>query len=155
MTYRMLAAPALLALAAAWAAGQGGSGKDQVKFQGTWDVVSIEFGGKKATPEQIKEKSPALTFKGDRYAEAVEGKVIEQGTYRLDEGKTPRQITLQITDGRDRGKTQFGIYKVDGDTITVAMAPAGSKDRPATFTSKDGDSVNVSVLRRRKGGAKE
>lgn len=150
MKLRMLAAPALLVVATAWAIGQGGAGKDQEKFQGTWDVVAIEFGGKKATPAQIKEKSPALTFKADRYAEAVEGKVIEQGSYRLDEGRTPRQITLQITDGKDRGKSQVGIYKIVGDTITVAMAPAGSKDRPTTFLSKDGDGVNVSVLRRRK-----
>jgi len=39
----------------------------------------------------------------------------------------------------EKGKRQYGIYKLEGDKFTVCITPAGSPegDRPKDFATKD------------------
>jgi uncharacterized protein (TIGR03067 family) len=76
-------------------------------------------------------------------------KEVENGTYKLDAAKKPAAIDLIIgKGGKDEGKTQLGIYKLEGDVLTVAIAEANSKTRPSSFEGVKG--VEVTTLKRAK-----
>jgi uncharacterized protein (TIGR03067 family) len=135
MTYvRILVA--LLVMSAGLAA-QGGkpaaASKAAVPLQGTWIVTSIN--GKPAG-----EGSPelTLTFAGDKYHQAVGGKVNERGTIKIDTSKKPMTIDLAITEGSDAGKAQLGIVEVKGDTLRASFDQPGAGKRPTSFEITEG-----------------
>jgi uncharacterized protein (TIGR03067 family) len=120
--------------------------KDEEKIVGTWAIVSAEKGGQKV-PEEV--------FKGGKWTFAADGKVTARfrpdndlgGTYKLDPAKKPKEITITTDDG----KTHPGIYKLDGETLTVCL---GDEDlgtgRPTEFAAKEGTRVVLFVLKREK-----
>src|SRR5262245_61031434 len=71
--------------------------------------------------------------------------------YKVDAKATPATIdvTYQKTAGGAAPPAMLGIYKIDGDTLTICYAPGG-KERPTTFEPADGVRVAVMVLRRAK-----
>jgi uncharacterized protein (TIGR03067 family) len=69
------------------------------------------------------------------------------GTFKLDATKTPKQIDL-TPDGGKAGTIE-GIYKIDGDTMTICY-PAPKGKRPEAFESKEGSGVTLSVWVREK-----
>ena len=54
-----------------------------------------------------------------------------------------------MTDGPTKGKTQLGIYEVDGDTFRSCFASPGA-ERPTDFSSKPGEARTVSIWKREK-----
>lgn len=119
-------------------------------LQGTWKLIAYEALGKKSSAQDLEEVALALRVQGDRYADFSAGKVVEEGKIKLAADKKPAQIDIFIEKGADAGKKQLGIYKVEGDTLTFAIAPAGSKDRPASFTTKLESRFNVQIFKRAK-----
>ncbi|HEY7501921.1 MAG TPA: TIGR03067 domain-containing protein [Vicinamibacterales bacterium] len=111
-------------------------------LQGTWTVTSLN--GQSAT-----EGSPelTLTFTGDKYQQAVGGKVNERGTFKVDGSKKPMTIDFAITEGDDAGKTQLGIVEVSGDTVRMAAGAPAAAQRPTDFAVKDGALVVVGKRR--------
>ena len=70
--------------------GQAADDKDSV--EGSWDLVSSEFGSTKIdTP---KDKALSLTFKGGKFTKKETGKKDEDGTYKTDETKKLKEIDL-------------------------------------------------------------
>jgi RNA polymerase sigma-70 factor (ECF subfamily) len=117
--------------------------KDEEKILGTWTLVSFEEGGQKAPEEKIKMATATLTADGRMIFKM--GEQEQQFTYKLDPSKTPKTF-----DGtNDRGRTALGIYKLDGDTLTVCFERGGG-DRPTEFASKEGTTVVLEVLKREK-----
>jgi uncharacterized protein (TIGR03067 family) len=110
-------------------------------LDGKWTVESLTRDGKAdetmkgATREHAGEKY-SVTPKSGSNAIAV------AGTFTLDEGK--KTIDMKPSSGRYKDKTLLGIYKQDGDTLTIAFAEPG-KDRPTAFESKEGTGVVVAV----------
>ena len=91
----------------------------------------------------------AVVLKDGKYSVSVAAKEVESGTYKTDSSKKPAQIDSTITSkGKDEGKTQLGIYKLDGDMMSVAFGKAGGKDRPKNF--EGGEDIEVTVLKRKK-----
>ena len=70
----------------------------------------------------------------------------------IDPSKKPKTIDYQMTDGFTKGKTQLGIYEVDGDTFKSCFGKPGT-ERPTEFTSKPGDGRTLSVWKREKQAA--
>jgi uncharacterized protein (TIGR03067 family) len=126
------------------------SGSDLDKLQGTWKVIDVEAQGQKAPADVVAKTPITLTITGNKYVEKLAGKVVEEGTVKLTPDKSPRQLDIVIGSGNDKGKTQLAIYKVEADTLTVAIGPAGDKMRPADFTTKAGSEISVQVFRREK-----
>ena len=115
--------------------------KDQDKLQGTWSYVSlVEVDGTKMPEDQIKKMS--ITFKDDTWTVKEDGKVVVEGTQKLDPSKTPHEIDSVITEGEDKGMKMLGIYELKGDTMKVSFDPQG-KNRPKDFTPKEGQFVGV------------
>jgi uncharacterized protein (TIGR03067 family) len=109
---------------------------DQDKLQGTWTLVSEESGGKRTGKDKLKKVE--WVFEGDKYR--VGGKV-PWGRFKLDPGQNPK--TIDLTD--PKGREGFGIYKLEGDTLTVSHA---KDERPAEFTTKEGGKNVVVVFKR-------
>jgi uncharacterized protein (TIGR03067 family) len=110
---------------------------DKDKIQGTWTLVSEESGGKR--PEKEKLKKVQWVFEGDKYK--VAGGKAAWGRFKLDPGQDPK--TIDLTD--PKGREGLGIYKLEGDTLTVSHAKG---ERPTEFTTKEGDKHVVVVFKR-------
>jgi uncharacterized protein (TIGR03067 family) len=76
------------------------------------------------------------------------GEKVLNFTFRIDPAKNPKEIDL--TSASDvpgaKGLTLPGIYKLDGDTLTVCRASGPEVKRPKEF--KAGEGVHLSVLKR-------
>ena len=47
--------------------------------------------------------------------------------FTIDPTKKPKTIDYAMTEGFTKGKTQLGIYELDGDTFRSCFAPAGKR----------------------------
>src|SRR5262245_15790509 len=140
----LLAAGVLTAPATA---GGDAAKKDMERLQGTWTVVTMEEKGSKAPEEVLKDI--AVEIKGDRIIISEKGKLVVEFRYKLDAGKKPRAIDLTHLSGDEKGKTELGIYEVEGDTARFCVSDA-ARERPGAFgTSKD-DDRNLFVIKRKK-----
>jgi uncharacterized protein (TIGR03067 family) len=126
------------------AAGKEGGAKDQEKIVGTWAFRSLVKGGQKEAEEGFKEAK--LIFAADAKLTAKLPKGDKEGTYKLDPATKPKAMTI-TTEG---GGTLLGIYKLEGDTLTVCLGNEDVNDRPTEFDSKEGTKVVLIVLKREK-----
>jgi uncharacterized protein (TIGR03067 family) len=121
--------------------------KDLDEMKGTWKAVGGEEGGKPVTEEQARKFK--LVVDGDRYTYTVEDGSEEQGTIKLDPGQKPKAMDVMIQSGDDKGKSQHGIYEVEGDTLKLCFAPPG-EERPKEFATKEGSMTTVLIFKRQK-----
>ena len=103
---------------------------DLDRFQGTWNLVSAMQGGKSLPEDKVKQTT--IVFKGDtfRFPGSAEYATSKEGTIKLDENKTPKEMDAISTEK----EVMLGIYKVDPNGYRVCFAPPG-KPRPTEFTS--------------------
>jgi uncharacterized protein (TIGR03067 family) len=144
---KLVTAIVCFSLCAVMAAGEGRKDKE-VKIEGKWAATGGSHNGKKIPGEAFEKLMAVIAFKDGKYSSTIMGKEDEAGTYTMDAKKDPVQVDFKITEGKDKGKTQLGILKIDGDTMTVANAMPGAKDRPKNFDG--GEGVAVLTLKRQK-----
>ena len=126
----------------------GAEKKPAAKIDGSWTVTSIIFNGKKLPKDVLDKASHRVAFKEGMYRETIKGKVNEVGTYKIDATQNPATIDFTLSEGEDKGKMQLGIFKVDGETLTIAMGSFGAKERPKNFDGAE--KVGVMVFQRDK-----
>jgi RNA polymerase sigma-70 factor (ECF subfamily) len=116
--------------------------KDEGKILGTWLVASDEWGGQKGAEGGLT--GLRLTFAAAGKVTIKHGNQEEEGAYKLDPAKTPRQIDVTAN-----GRELPGIYKLEGDTLTLCVDHGGGA-RPTEFASKPGTEVHLLTLKREK-----
>ncbi len=135
-----------------------GPGKDDPskgdldKLRGTWLTVSLVNDGKTLVDEKVPPKAgptTKLAYDGNKWMVKVGDKAVATGTIKIDSTKMPKEIDVMDASGMKNGKTQLGIYELDGDTYKYCVAPAG-KPRPTEFTSKEGSGHSLIVSKREK-----
>jgi uncharacterized protein (TIGR03067 family) len=121
---------------------------DREALQGSWLAESHESGGVRRTEKELD--GQGWVIKGDRitlkHGRGTGGDLI----YTLDSSAKPKTIdAVRDFPGRTEAKGPrpkiLGIYKLEGDRLTVAFSPDG---RPTEFGSKEGSKTFVYVFRR-------
>jgi uncharacterized protein (TIGR03067 family) len=111
--------------------------KKDAPIVGEWLGVKAVAGGKE---RPVPAGGITFAFTADGKFIVKEGKreKPDEGTYKLDAGKDPAEIDiLPPAEKKDRGAIQ-GIYKVDGDTLTICLARGPGVERPKKFESPEG-----------------
>jgi uncharacterized protein (TIGR03067 family) len=128
----------------------GDAAKDLKQFQGTWALQSVEANGMMIDAEALKKAGHeiTLTVKEDKVTLKLKrGDVV--GTIKLDPSKKPKAYGSKGTDPEGKTHEAVGIYKIEGDTLTVCYVAAG-KDRPTDFKADAGSEAVVQVFKREK-----
>ncbi len=64
--------------------------KDRQRYEGTWQVVSLEVDGNKSAEEDAK-KIRVINEADGKWAIEVEGKIVARGTSEIDPTKKPKE----------------------------------------------------------------
>jgi len=118
--------------------------KELGKLSGTYGVTKFERDGKASPADELKKMK--VVQNGAEWTFYL-GEDATKGKDAVAPDKTPKEIDSTYTDGREKGKTVKGIYKIDGKTITYCWA-APEKDRPTAFATKTDDGSTLMVLER-------
>jgi len=86
-----------------------------------------------------------FTFSGDNFSiTSPNPNFWHKGTMELKTNKKPKQIDIKIKESgvpQYTGKTALGIYKIEGEKLTVAMNEPGSPKRSPSFEEIGGAMV--------------
>jgi uncharacterized protein (TIGR03067 family) len=122
--------------------------KDLDAMQGTWQVAELtEMGeklpAKELAPIEVVILATKMTINDD-------GKFREEITLKLDAAMKPKAVDFVYTKGPNTGKTERGIYSIDGDTLKFCMSEKKEGERPADFISTKDNHCSLAVLKRAK-----
>ena len=134
---------------------------EEDRLKGDWEVIEIETRGRKTPEAVLKDRRPALTVDvRPRGIETAGGEpavgVRVAADIKVGPGQSRKvDVTLggglpvrhiDFTDAQDGG-VERGIYKLEGDTLTMCIAAPG-EPRPVAFTTGEQSKNWVIVLRR-------
>src|SRR4051794_30271185 len=110
MAYRFAYSFVAIIIIAVWCSAQDKPAKlrDSEAIQGEWRIASFEEDGQKTPAEKLAKLT--YVFKEGKAALCVDGKVVAEGTYKLDPDKEPKHINLNLGDADG-----LGIYKFTAD----------------------------------------
>ncbi len=126
--------------------------KDDVKdpaqaLQGGWSMVLLFVNGEEVPGDQAK--SGELVVEDDEYRPKL-GANVETSTFKVDATKSPKTIDFTYTSGFLKGKTIKGIYKIDGDDMTICRGLSPEKERPNEFAAPTDSGLMLVVWKRSK-----
>jgi uncharacterized protein (TIGR03067 family) len=124
--------------------------KDLAALQGEWTMVSGTADGQ-PMPEETRKEMKRIC-KGDEITVMMGEQVFLKAKITIDSASKPKTIDYQMIEGFTKGKKQFGIYELEGDTFKACFAAPGD-ERPKDFSSKAGEHRTVSVWKREKADA--
>src|SRR5262249_62265273 len=93
-----------------------------------------------------------LTFKGNAGTVEADAKIKKEYAkikIKLDATTTPKLIDVEISGGSQKGSKFEGIYELKGNKLKLCVKITGN-DRPDKFESKEGDSVALLELEKKK-----
>lgn len=102
-------------------------------LQGAWQMVTANGQDTAGSGQEM-----LITITDNKYAQSLNGQVVERGTFKIDETKKPMTIDLAITEGDSAGQTQLGVVEITGKTLTGKLADAGVTTRPTDFAIAEG-----------------
>ena len=120
---------------------------EMAKLDGSWSMVSGEANGQ-AMPKDMVSDGKRVAKDGETSI-SFGGQIFFKAKFTVDPTKKPKTIDYVMTEGLTKGKIQFGIYELDGDTVKFCFAAPG-KDRPTEFAAKEGSQCTLSVWKRDK-----
>jgi uncharacterized protein (TIGR03067 family) len=122
--------------------------KENKDLQGTWNLVSIEEGGKNQPfPEGGKMK---VVFQdGKMIVRSTFGDKTDtkEAAFTIDPTKKPAQMDIVPADGPGKGIPVPHIYVIGKDELKLCGATEGSKERPKEFATKKDDKTVLLIFR--------
>jgi|SRR6266481_5777979 uncharacterized protein (TIGR03067 family) len=113
-------------------------------LQGSWSVTALNVEGQKMSADMLA--NAQITIKGNRFTSTGMGAVYK-GTLELDASKSPQHLTMKFDAGPEKGNTNLGIYKLEGDTLKLCLATRGAV-RPSRFAAPAGSGFALETLTR-------
>ena len=118
-------------------------------LEGDWTTKSFLRGGAEL-PKEKQFPDRLMTIKGDTFSEKRAGKVAVRGTLKIDPTKNPKWMDATFLEGGPGlNETVLGIYRLEGDKLTVSCGKVGDP-RPTAFESKTGTSLRLIEYKRQK-----
>jgi uncharacterized protein (TIGR03067 family) len=121
--------------------------KELDALQGKWSMAGLEVNGEKVPPEKFP--SSRLEITGERYIVNT-GRSSHEMRIKVDPTKSPKTIDMTFQDGDNKGDTAEGIYKVEGDTLTICRPRLPPHERPTEFVTKPGTDRFIVTWKREK-----
>jgi uncharacterized protein (TIGR03067 family) len=120
--------------------------KDVNPLLGEWVGEKAETAG---MPLPVPAGGMRMDFQPDGKLVIKEGtKGPEEAGYTANSKKDPHEIDLMPPAAGGKVMTMLGIYKVDGDTLTMCLAATGG--RPTKFESAAGQATILMTFKRAK-----
>ena len=114
-------------------------------LKGTWKIEKAIFMGNESTDLF---GSGVLTMEEGKYTFALAG-MEDKGTIKIDAAKSPKQMTIESTEGTNKDKTFPAIYELSAETLKVCYNLEG-KEYPTAFESKAGTPTLLITYKRNK-----
>jgi uncharacterized protein (TIGR03067 family) len=124
--------------------------KDLAQLQGEWSMVSGVTDGQ-PLPDQIR-KQMKRVCQGNEVTTTMGVQLILKAKITVDPAPKPKTIDYEMTGGVNQGKTQLGIYELEGDTFRSCFSAPGDP-RPTDFATKPDDHRTLTVWKRAKATA--
>lgn len=137
--------PSPLVLLALWLITPALADDEAAKHQGTWAVTSSVRDGKEATAEVVG--SIRRVVERDHVTWTRDGRSFAGTKVEYDASKTPHALDLIPDGGPHRDKHVLGIYKLQGDTLTICVADP-DEPRPTAFEAPAGSKRTLQTFKR-------
>jgi uncharacterized protein (TIGR03067 family) len=118
-----------------------------LELQGGWSMVLLFVNGEETPADEAK--GGELLIEDDVYRSKL-GATAEASTFKVDATKQPKAVDFTYTSGFLKGKTVKGIYKIEGDDLTVCRGVNPETDRPAEFAAPADSGLLLVVWKRSK-----
>ena len=119
--------------------------KELDRLQGKWVAKSLERDGKTI---DVKDHEFILEIKGDKWIFVGKERAV---FVALDTTTDPKCVDLKSVEESRKGQVDEGIYRVEGETLTICMHQGSGKSRPTKFeTSPDQPDTILAVFERPK-----
>jgi uncharacterized protein (TIGR03067 family) len=123
--------------------------RDTKSLEGEWMVVSAEDEGLVASDDDLK--GAKWVIKGTEITATNPDGTTDRITFKVDPGKKPKAIDLTFLDGSDKGKTEAGIYELEGRRLRVCyrLLEKAEKGRPSKFATAPDSGLGIVTLEKR------
>jgi uncharacterized protein (TIGR03067 family) len=119
---------------------------------GTWQAEVYALDGKPASADDLKKIQ--LVFDAEGNTKALnDGKLFIASSTKIDPTANPETIDITFTGGEGKGGTALGIYKLEGNLLTICRAAPG-KPRPTEFSSNPGSGLTLMTYHKLAAGPK-
>jgi len=115
------------------------------EFEGEWSMLSGVMDGK-AMDASLLPWVKRVT-QGNQTTVLAGPQTMLQVEFTFDPSSSPQTIDYLNLAGAQKGKRQLGIYKLEGDVLTVCVSAPGAA-RPKEFESVRGDGRTLTVWKR-------
>ncbi len=117
------------------------------ELQGGWSMVLLFASGEETPAGEAK--GSELVVQDDVYRSKL-GATAEAATFKIDATKSPKAIDFTFTSGFSKGKTIKGIYKLEGDDLTICRGLSPEAARPEEFAAPLDSGLLLVVWKRSK-----
>ena len=101
--------------------------KDLEQLKGNWECIRANINCK------VQEKPTLrMTIEGTNLFLYDKDKIPHKRTFLIEPSRNPKEIDIA-----SHGMTNLGIYKLEGDALTIALAPKAGAARSTNFEGKD------------------
>ena len=113
-------------------------------LEGEWRFTGLDIEGTSVPRGALSESR--ILIDGDRFrSESPEA--TYDGVFTIDVEASPARIDIAFHEGPEAGNTSYGLFAIDGDTLTFCLGVVGAS-RPSSFSPKPGTGHALSRLRR-------